>query len=617
MCGIVGAVVQRGVDVAGILLQCLKKLEYRGNDSVGIAVWHELQGLQHVRSIGKVDDLNSKLRTAPLLGNIGIAHTRWATHGKPSENNAHPHISSNSIAVVQNGIIENYEELRAELLAKGYIFSSETDTEVVAHLLHSECSTNDSFLLAVQKAIAKLQGSFALVILNKDQPDSLIAVRYGNPLVVGIGEKGNFIASDTVSLLSLTNKFIYLEDGDIVDIRADKVTFYDKDLSIVNREVKICRLSSGLTDKGEYKYYMQKEIFEQSAVVKDTIASDFEALSKYIRAIASEIKRIAIVACGSSYHAAMVGRYWIEDLAGLPCSVEIASEFRYREVAVEEGTLFVTISQSGETADTLAALRKAKKNSINSICEEYIGNLTICNVEESTLVRDSDAAFITKAGVEIGVASTKAFTTQLVALFLLALELMFGSNKHSKCDERKKERLLFNLSQMPFLMQQVIMLDDQIQQLAKELINKEHMFFLGRGVSYPTALEGALKMKEISYLHAEAYPAGELKHGPLALIVEGVPVIVLAPNDSVFEKLKSNVNEVASRGGELVIFTDSHVSVSGNNDKIVTIKMPTIVAELTPFLYVIPLQLLAYHVADLRGNNVDQPRNLAKSVTVE
>lgn len=616
MCGIVGAVMQRGIDVTETLLQCLKKLEYRGNDSVGIAVWHEERGLQRLRSIGKVDDLSLKLRTSALYGNIGVAHTRWATHGVPSENNSHPHISSDSIAVVQNGIIENYEELRIELLAKGYIFTSETDTEVVAHLLHSEYSTNKNFLFAVQKTVARLQGSFALVILSRDQPDSLIAVRYGNPLVVGLGEKGNFIASDAISLLSLTNKFIYLEEGDITEIKADKVTFYDNNLAIVDREIKICHLSPGSTEKGEYKYYMQKEIVEQPLVVKDTIASNFETLSKYIGANACKIKRVSIVACGSSYHAAMTGRYWIEDLTGLPCNVEVASEFRYRTVAVEAGTLFVTISQSGETADTLAALRKAKdaiQRSMSSNGDGYIGNLTICNVKESSLVRESDTSFITKAGVEIGVASTKAFTTQLVALFLLTLILM----SKSAANECKKEKLLHHLSQLPFLMEQVVMLDDKMQQLAKSLINKEHMFFLGRGINYPTALEGALKMKEISYLHAEAYPAGELKHGPLALIAEGIPVVVLAPNDGIFEKLKSNINEVASRNGELIIFTDSRVAVSGNNDKIVTIKMPTVVPELTPLLYVIPLQLLAYHVADLRGNNVDQPRNLAKSVTVE
>jgi glucosamine--fructose-6-phosphate aminotransferase (isomerizing) len=609
MCGIVGAVAQR--DVALILVEGLKRLEYRGYDSAGIAVIDSQQNMRRHRTLGKVFELQNLLQTQPLSGGTGIAHTRWATHGKPSESNAHPHISGDEIALVHNGIIENYETLRMDLIEKGYVFHSETDSEIVAHLLHEHLKNCEhDFLRAVRGATAKLEGAFAIGFLHSHEPGRLIAVRRGSPLVVGIGIGEHFIASDHLALLPVAQQFIYLEEGDIADVRREFFTIYDNNHIEVKRSIHISSLNQDVAEKGKYRHFMQKEIFEQPRAVAATIEGRIgrehvleETFGIKTRELFKQIQRIQIIACGTSYHAGLVAQYWLEEI-GIPCRVEIASEMRYREGVVEPNNLFITLSQSGETADTLGALRKAKTSG-------FAGSMAICNVPESSLVRESELVLMTAAGPEIGVASTKAFTTQLTALLLLAAS--FARHREKNEIEHAIIRELKNLSQQ---CEQILKLDNEIKNLAKLFANKQHTLFIARGALYPIALEGALKLKEISYIHAEAYPAGELKHGPLALVDKEMPVIALAPNDDLIDKLKSNLQEVRARGGELMVFTDEGSGIK-SEPGIRVITMPKVEKWLTPIAYTIPLQLLAYHVAVLKGTDVDQPRNLAKSVTVE
>ncbi len=610
MCGIVGAIAEQ--NVASILLEGLKRLEYRGYDSAGIAILHPDTGeIQRIRAAGKVKQLQNALELNPLHGSTGIAHTRWATHGVPSEENAHPHMSGNEIALVHNGIIENYEELRHRLERKGYKFTSETDTEVVAHLVHSHLNKKD-LLEAVQLTIKELEGAFALAIIHSREPGRIIAVRNGSPLVLGLGEQSNFIASDTFALLKVAERFIFLEDGDIADVRLQELFLYDAKGKPAERKVHTSESSKDRVDRGNYRHYMQKEIFEQPTSVTNTLEgriSKHHLLEASFGTGASQIfdriQRVQIAACGTSFHAAMVGRYWLEGLANIPCQVEIASEIRYRHVAVQPGTLFVTLSQSGETADTLAALRQAKEMG-------YESTLSICNVAESSLVRESDFVLLTRAGVEIGVASTKAFTTQLAALLLLTIALGRRHGLHKETEVKLIQQLL----SVPKSIEDALRLDDTIKNLAARFVDKEHVLFLGRGPQYPIAMEGALKLKELSYIHAEAYPAGELKHGPLALVDKEMPVVAVAPNDELLEKLKSNLQEVRARGGELIVFADASANLR-DTPGITIIKMPKVENSVAPIVYVVPLQLLAYHVAVLKGTDVDQPRNLAKSVTVE
>jgi len=612
MCGIVGAVASR--DIAAILLDGLKRLEYRGYDSAGIAVISAAnQPIKRLRTQGKVSTLANALAKQPLCGHTGIAHTRWATHGKPSERNAHPHLSGDEIAVVHNGIIENYQTLQDKLEQRGYTFSSDTDTEAVAHLLHYHLLHHKDLLPAVQATVAELQGAYALGLLSHAAPGRLVAVRYGSPLVIGYGINEMFIASDPLALLPMTRRFVYLEEGDIADIRSDRVRIVAADGNEVERQLHTLDMGIDVAKRGPYRHYMMKEIAEQpqavSATLRDRVIGtqiDPQIFTGQGReAIVARVKRLRIVACGTSYHAALVGRHWIEQLAGLPCQVEVASEYRYRADVVEADTLFVTLSQSGETADTLAALQKAKH-------ADFLASLTICNVAESSLVRESDYAFMTRAGSEIGVASTKAFTTQLVALLLLALAL--AQQRNIAPDLQRQ--LIEQLKQLPTLMKQVLALDKTIKKLADDFANKQHTLFIGRGAHYPIAMEGALKLKEISYIHAEAYPAGELKHGPLALVDKNMIVVALVPCDDVLEKIKSNLNEVKTRGGQCVVIADEAADLAADSDMRV-LTMPAVDIHLAPILYTLPLQMLAYHVAVLKGTDVDQPRNLAKSVTVE
>jgi len=607
MCGIVGALAQR--DVSSILLEGLYRLEYRGYDSAGIALIDDRK-LERFRALGKVGELEARL-PAEQPGHIGIAHTRWATHGEPSENNAHPHFSNQRIAVVHNGIIENYQGIRERLLEACYEFSSETDTEVVAHLIDSYLQ--DDLFAAVKKAVDELEGAFALAIIAIDDPQTLVACRRGNPLVVGIGIKENFIASDASALLPVTNRFVYLEEGDYVVLNKNDYQVYDAAGKPRQPEVKVSELSSDFANKGNYRHYMLKEIHEQGQAVAECLegrVSDkavLDAIFGYeADAIFERVKNIQIIACGTSYHAGLVARYWIEALLGLPCQVEVASEFLYRKSVVPQDTLFVTLSQSGETADTLSALR-----SLTS--ENYCGSLSICNAPESSLVRESNLVLMTRAGPEIGVASTKAFSTQLVALLLLAVAL---GKKQQLLDDNTIAAIAGELNSLPGLIEKLLTLEAQIETIAEDFVDKEHALFLGRGEHYPIAMEGALKLKEISYIHAEAYPAGELKHGPLALVDAEMPVIVVAPNDDLLEKLHSNMQEVKARGGKLYVFAhrDAHLDPAAND---VVIEMDCDTHFITPILSVIPLQVLSYHVAVLRGTDVDQPRNLAKSVTVE
>jgi glutamine---fructose-6-phosphate transaminase (isomerizing) len=609
MCGIVGGVAQR--NVVPILLEGLKRLEYRGYDSAGLAIIHN-QKLYRKRELGKVKGLETMLQADPITGTIGIAHTRWATHGKPSTANAHPHICRNKVVVVHNGIIENYEQLKQQQIKDGFEFTSETDTEVIAHeICHALESTGD-FVNAVKKSIAKLEGAYALGIMCTEQPDTLIACRKGSPLVIGVGIGEFFIASDVAALLPVTQRFIFMEDGDMAVIRINDVIIYDKNGNTATRPIKESQLTADAAEKGEYRHYMLKEIYEQPLAISQTLDGRFinnrlqeNAFGHNATAIFDDIKAILILACGTSYHAGLVARYWFEELARVPCNIEVASEFRYRNPVLAADTLVVTISQSGETADTLAALQEAKK-----LGAKY--SLAICNVPESSLVRESDLVLMTRAGPEIGVASTKAFTTQLVTLMLLVIAV---GRRFQLSDEMEK-KLTSELFTLPTKIEKVLKLDNQIKVLSEQFAEKEHALFLGRGTHYPIALEGALKLKEISYIHAEAYPAGELKHGPLALIDANMPVITVAPNNNLLEKLKSNMQEVSARGGHLIVFIDETLpAVSEGNVQI--LKIPQVENEISPIVYTVPLQLLSYHVAVLKGTDVDQPRNLAKSVTVE
>ncbi|SIT69031.1 glutamine--fructose-6-phosphate transaminase [Ectothiorhodosinus mongolicus] len=609
MCGIIGAIAQRPVEP--ILIEGLRRLEYRGYDSAGLAVIDGSE-LHRQRAVGKVEQLAQRLAEAPLAGHLGIAHTRWATHGKPSEANAHPHLSEDRVAVVHNGIIENYAELREQLTQKGYHFASDTDTEVIAHQIMEEMRQGLQLLDAVRSATAKFKGAYALGVISPTCPDRLIAVRQGSPLVIGLGISEHFIASDIQALLPVTQRFIYLENGDLAEVCGDTLRILDAQGSPVDRPVHQSGLSAGSADRGQFRHFMLKEIHEQPQAVAETLEGRLgtDAVLDGILGPGSEellarVRSVQILACGTSYHAGLVASLWIEGLLGLPCRVEVASEFRYRRHAVMPDCLLVTISQSGETADTLAALRRAKT-------EGYLGSVSVCNVPESSLVRESDLVLMTHAGPEIGVASTKAFTTQLVALLLFTLSL----GRHQGLDATLAASLVDHLRALPKMLERALELDAPIEQLSTLLADKHNALFLGRGGHYPIALEGALKLKEISYIHAEAYPAGELKHGPLALVDADMPVIVVAPNNRLLEKLKSNLQEVRARGGELLVFTDDPEALGADAHTHV-LSVPSIDDWLSPIIHTIPLQLLAYHTAVLKGTDVDQPRNLAKSVTVE
>ena len=606
MCGIVGAVAQR--DVAAILVDGLHRLEYRGYDSAGVAVLGADKQMNILRRVGKVKALDDALEAQPLLGGTGIAHTRWATHGEPSEANAHPH-RSGKIAVVHNGIIENYEELRAELQARGYVFQSQTDTEVIAHLVEWEFRTSNSLLEAVQKTVKQLRGAYGTVVLNEEEPEHLIVARSGSPLVIGYGIGENFLASDPLALLSVTRRFAYLEEGDVAEITRTSVDIYDRNGNKVEREILEGNFEQDAADKGQYRHYMQKEIFEQPVAIMNTLDGrikegkvNLEAIALNAAEILSKVEHIQIVACGTSYNAGMVARYWLESIAGVACDVEIASEFRYRKFVTRPNSLLVTISQSGETADTLAALRLAKESG-------FMAAMTICNVATSSLVRESDFAFMTRAGVEVGVASTKAFTTQLTCLLLLTAAL--GRLKGNVSAEQEAD-IVHALQRLPALIEAALTHEKEIEKLSEDFADKQHSLFLGRGELYPIAMESALKLKEISYIHAEAYAAGELKHGPLALIDSEMPVIVVAPENDLLEKVKSNIEEVKARGGQLFIFADHDAGLGYK-----TLVFPKVDEVTAPIFYTVPLQLLSYHVALIKGTDVDQPRNLAKSVTVE
>ncbi len=611
MCGIVGAVAER--NITAILIEGLKRLEYRGYDSAGLAVYTQQGELQRLRRIGKVAELEAANAANPLIGQLGIAHTRWATHGAPTEGNAHPHFSGNEVAVVHNGIIENHEELREELKGLGYVFASQTDTEVIVHLINHTLKSIPDLADALKAAIKRLHGAYGLALISVKQPDRLVAARSGSPLVIGLGHGENFLASDQLALRQVTDRFMYLEEGDIAEIRRDQVSIWDQAGNPVQREVVQYHEGAEAADKGAYRHFMLKEIHEQPAVVQRTLEGRLgkdhvlvQAFGPQAADLFAKVRNVQIVACGTSYHAGMVARYWLESLAGIPCQVEVASEFRYRKVVVQPDTLFVSISQSGETADTLAALRNAKELG-------FLGSLAICNVGISSLVRESDLTLLTLAGPEIGVASTKAFTTQLVSLMLLTLAL---GRVRGTLDAGVEAELVEELRRLPTRLGEALAMDGTVEKTAELFADKHHTLFLGRGAQYPVAMEGALKLKEISYIHAEAYPAGELKHGPLALVDADMPVVTVAPNNELLEKLKSNLQEVRARGGELVVFADEQAGMS-NGEGTHVIKVPHIIDALAPILYTIPLQLLSYYVAVLKGTDVDQPRNLAKSVTVE
>ncbi|MBS4689736.1 glutamine--fructose-6-phosphate transaminase (isomerizing) [Aeromonas sobria] len=610
MCGIVGAIAQR--DVAEILVEGLRRLEYRGYDSAGVAVFSANQPLQRVRRLGKVAELAKALDEQSVHGGTGIAHTRWATHGEPSERNAHPHVSEH-IVVVHNGIIENHEELRAELQGLGYVFSSDTDTEVIAHLVHHELKSAPSLLVAMQVAVKQLRGAYGTVVMDSRDDSRVVVARSGSPLVIGRGIGENFIASDQMALLPVTRRFIFLEEGDVAEVTRRDVHIFDTNGNAVVREEKESELSHDAGDKGEYRHYMLKEIHEQPKAITNTLegrlGSDHvvvESFGNGARAIFDKVEHIQIVACGTSYHSGMVARYWFEEIAGVSCDVEIASEFRYRKSVVRPNSLLVTLSQSGETADTLAALRLAKESG-------YMSSLAICNVPGSSLVRESDLAFMTRAGAEIGVASTKAFTTQLAGLLMLVASVGHCRGHLSAAAEAE---LVKALQALPLRIKESLALAKDIETLAEEFADKQHSLFLGRGSQYPIAMEGALKLKEISYIHAEAYAAGELKHGPLALIDAEMPIIVVAPNNDLLEKLKSNVEEVRARGGILYVFADADTGFK-SDETMRVMNLNHVEEVIAPIVYTVPLQLLSYHVALIKGTDVDQPRNLAKSVTVE
>lgn len=610
MCGIVGAIAER--DVTPILLEGLRRLEYRGYDSAGIAVLTAEGCLDRERIPGKVQMLADALEKHPLKGQLGIAHTRWATHGKPTQNNAHPHICNNGVSVVHNGIIENHEAMRKAQKAAGYTFTSDTDTEVVVHQIHKHHAEGKELLQSVIDTIAELHGAYALGVISTNEPNRLIAARRGSPLVIGLGIGENFIASDVAALLPVTRRFIFLEEGDVADIHRDRVTIYDHQGNYVRREISESSLTADATDRGQYRHYMLKEIHEQPRAIAETLEGRVAegkvleaSFGPEAAAIFDKIKSVQIIACGTSYHAGMVARNWFEGVAGLPCRVEVASEFRYRHPVADPDALVVVISQSGETADTLAALRATKEWG-------YGPSVAICNVPESSLSREADLTLMTRAGPEIGVASTKAFTTQLVALLLLVTAI----GRRHRIDAEREVSIVEQLIALPRHVEEVLNLDDTIRELSERFADKHNALFLGRGVQYPVAMEGALKLKEISYIHAEAYPAGELKHGPLALVDEEMPVIAVAPNDELLEKLKSNLEEVRARGGELYVFADHSAGMDGS-ERVHVIPVPPGGGHVAPIIFTVPLQLLSYHVAVLKGTDVDQPRNLAKSVTVE
>ncbi|MBI6945415.1 glutamine--fructose-6-phosphate transaminase (isomerizing) [Pseudomonas koreensis] len=610
MCGIVGAVAER--NITAILLEGLKRLEYRGYDSAGVAVFTNDAKLERMRRPGKVSELETALAEQPLAGRLGIAHTRWATHGAPCERNAHPHFSGD-IAVVHNGIIENHEALREQLKALGYVFTSDTDTEVIAHLLSHKLKDQPDLTVALKATVKELHGAYGLAVINAQQPDRLVAARSGSPLVIGLGLGENFLASDQLALRQVTDRFMYLEEGDIAEIRRDNVQIWDVNGNAVERQTVQYSDGAEAADKGEFRHYMLKEIHEQPVVVQRTLEGRLsnnqvlvQAFGPQAAELFAKVRNVQIVACGTSYHAGMVARYWLEELAGIPCQVEVASEFRYRKVVVQPDTLFVTISQSGETADTLAALRNAKDLG-------FLASLAICNVGISSLVRESDLTLLTQAGREIGVASTKAFTTQLVGLLLLTLSL---GQVRGTLGKDVEATLVEELRRLPTRLGEALAMDSTVEKIAELFAEKNHTLFLGRGAQFPVAMEGALKLKEISYIHAEAYPAGELKHGPLALVDNDMPVVTVAPNNELLEKLKSNLQEVRARGGELIVFADEKAGMT-NGEGTHVVQMPHIHDILSPILYTVPLQLLSYYVAVLKGTDVDQPRNLAKSVTVE
>jgi glucosamine--fructose-6-phosphate aminotransferase (isomerizing) len=611
MCGIVGVVARQ--NVVPTLLDGLRRLEYRGYDSAGIVVNNSYGELQRVRRVGKVAELANALEAAPIDGHTGIAHTRWATHGVPSENNAHPHICNGRVALVHNGIIENHDLLREQQKHAGYRFSSQTDTEVIVHQVHRYLAQGQQLLAAVQAAVRDIQGAFALGVISRDESGRLIAARRGSPLVIGLGDEEVLIASDVAALVSRTRRFVFLEDGDVADISLQGVRIYDEAGNPVERPLKTSNLTVDATLKGEYRHYMLKEIYEQPRAIGDTLEGRLgvdqvleESFGPEAGLVFDQVKGVHIIACGTSYHAGMVGRYWLESLAGIPCSVEVASEFRYRHPVVRKNSLIVTLSQSGETADTLAGLREARRLGFGHA-------LAICNVPETSLVRESDLVLMTHAGPEIGVASTKAFTTQLVAMLLLTIVL----GRRQGMTAETEACLVNELRTVPGKVEYALTLNEQIMTLAREHFgDKRNALFLGRGAQFPVAMEGALKLKEISYIHAEAYPAGELKHGPLALVDANMPVVAVAPNNELLEKLKSNLQEVRARGGELVVFADAKVGMISSPGVTVLPVAPT-QDSISPIIFSIPLQLLAYHVAVLKGTDVDQPRNLAKSVTVE
>jgi len=609
MCGIIAGIAQR--NVLPILLEGLRRLEYRGYDSAGLAIIDQ-QGIQRKRALGKVKELENLLAAEPIAGLIGIAHTRWATHGAPSTHNAHPHVSREHIAVVHNGIIENYEQLKAAQLGRGHVFASETDTEVIAHEFYDALQATGTLLEAVKHAVKGFDGAFALGVISVSEPDTLIACRKGSPLVIGVGIGEYFIASDVAALLPVTQRFIFLEDGDIAELKIDHLAIFNAEGEQVERPVKQSQLTANAVVKGDYRHYMLKEIYEQPFALSQVLEGRFinrklneNALGHNASRVFDAVKSVQLLACGTSYHAGLVAQYWFEELAGIPCRIEVASEFRYRQPILAENSLVVTVSQSGETADTLAALLEAKKLGANY-------SIAVCNVAESSLVRESDLALMTRAGPEIGVASTKAFTTQLATLMLLVIAL----GRRHRLSEIAEQKITSQLFALPGILEKVLELDGEIKALSESFTEKQHALFLGRGPHYPISMEGALKLKEISYIHAEAYPAGELKHGPLALIDADMPVITVAPKNGLLEKLKSNIHEVSTRGGQLIVFMDESLSQSADPN-VKVIKVPQVENELSPIVFTIPLQLLAYHVAVLKGTDVDQPRNLAKSVTVE
>ncbi|MDV7105400.1 glutamine--fructose-6-phosphate transaminase (isomerizing) [Vibrio sp. TH_r3] len=610
MCGIVGAVAQR--DVVEILVEGLRRLEYRGYDSAGVAVVDADKNLTRVRRLGKVQELSDAVAQQAVIGGTGIAHTRWATHGEPSEINAHPHISGD-ITVVHNGIIENHEPLREMLQARGYVFESQTDTEVIAHLVEWERRTSDTLVEALHKTAAQLEGAYGTVIVDRNDPECLVVARSGSPIVIGLGIGENFLASDQLALLSVTRRFMYLEEGDVAEITRRDVSIIDANGQAVEREVIESNVEHDAGDKGQYRHFMQKEIFEQPNALKNTMEGRVTQDSVVIESIGvnaleilSKVEHVQIIACGTSYNSGMAARYWFEGLAGVSCDVEIASEFRYRKFVTRPNSLLITLSQSGETADTLAALRLAKEKG-------YMSAMTICNVSGSSLVRESDFAFMTRAGTEIGVASTKAFTTQLAAMLMLVTAI---GKQNKNIDAEKEKEIVQAIHALPVQIEAALAFDKEIEALAPDFADKEHTLFLGRGEYYPIAMEAALKLKEISYIHAEAYAAGELKHGPLALIDADMPVVVVAPNNDLLEKLKSNVEEVRARGGLLYVFADEKAGFEAVEGMKI-ISLPHVNEIVAPIFYTVPMQLLSYHIAIIKGTDVDQPRNLAKAVTVE